>query len=199
MKEIIYPTRLKETIASKGNLSYIRTGQLNAPPQPIRCIPDKFSIRAIDINNLNIKKVRMRCYATLNGVPYDYWDFKRDHSEVGYLDCVYVKPSADKPIAGKDILYDYFSRNLNLLYGIYSFFNLVIEDHVNLDKIDFNGITVDTDIGYGGIRLENAVFELSFIPITNLAPDEVDFTMLQWGGKKTFYSCAKIIPINPGQ
>ena len=47
MREIVYPTHLKETIASKGDLSYIRTARYGAPvpptppqPQPpITCIP----------------------------------------------------------------------------------------------------------------------------------------------------------------
>ena len=46
MREIVYPTHLKETIASKGDLSYIRTARYGAPvppapppPPPITCIP----------------------------------------------------------------------------------------------------------------------------------------------------------------
>lgn len=34
MKEIIYPKRLKETIVGKGDLSYIRTAYISAPPSP---------------------------------------------------------------------------------------------------------------------------------------------------------------------
>lgn len=42
MKEIVYPQRLRETLASKGDLSYIRTAYITAPPSlppPITCIP----------------------------------------------------------------------------------------------------------------------------------------------------------------
>lgn len=149
MKEIIYPQRLKEVIVGKGDRSYIRTGSLfsppSPPPEPINCIPDEFTIKAIDIVDPNIKKVRMRCYLTVDGIPDDYWNFKPDNSEIGYIECSYTRPSTSKPIYGRDVLFEYF--NVNDFFGpeIHSFFystDTIVNG--NLSKITLKGLTVNS-------------------------------------------------------
>lgn len=55
MKEIIYPQKLKETVVSKGDLSYIRTSHVGAtpPPGPITCIPSNY-IFTDDLMNFDL-------------------------------------------------------------------------------------------------------------------------------------------------
>lgn len=170
----------------------------NPEPEPINCIPDEFTIKAIDIADPNIKKVRMRCYLTVDGIPDDYWNFKPDNSEIGYIECSYTRPSTSKPIYGRDILFEYF--NVNDFFGpaIHSFFygtDTIVNG--NLSKITLKGLTVNSNVGNPNeVRVDQAVVKLSFIPITDLASDEIDFTILQWGSEQTFHSCAKIVWID---
>ena len=205
--EIIYPQRLRETIVGKGELSYIRTPHYGAPPPappppvspppppvPIVCTPDDFTVHPTNITDLSIKKVRVRCYLEVDGRPYPGWNFKPNNSEMGYIEMTYTKPSSSKPIYGEDVFFEYFNVNDYFKPAIIPYFyetNYIVNGKVG--KINNRGVTVNSIIGSPPIQLQRAVVKLSFIPIDNLASDEIDFTILQFGSGQTYHSCARMI------